>query len=136
MLHHKQPPIKPPVQHYPPPPLHAEHFWCPYPLQLEGIKVHTDCLFYALCELNRIVYDLGCTFFNYEKRLHRTELELRRDKLRTRLQDWANQLPSCLKDPEGTQVPHLLSLQYGLLSFGLYAFESSLICRLAQHVLL
>ena len=124
MIYKKQPMIKPPIRHYPPPARHAEHFWCPYPLQLEGIKAHTNCLFQALCDLNQIVYDLGRTFFNGERQPQRSELGQKTGNLQTRLQDWKAQLPSCVREPEDIQTPHIISLQYAFFyHLNLYTLE-------------
>lgn len=80
-------------------------------MQLDGIQAHTGCLFHALCELNRIAYDVARVFFGGGNQRHHPVPCPEPDELCAQLQRWVWQLPVCLKEPESTQVPHLLSLQ-------------------------
>ena len=106
------PPIGPPHRPIPRLPRHVEDdTWYPYPMQRDGMQAHTGCLFHALCELNRIAYDVARVFFGGGNQPYHSVPYPEPDELRARLQHWVWQLPVCLKEPESIQVPHLLSLQ-------------------------
>lgn len=71
-------------------------------------------MFHALCGLNRIVHDLAWAFFGGSN-LPGADLETQTEGLYSRLRDWEDRLPVCLREPEETQVPHVLCFQYASL---------------------
>ncbi|KAL4905474.1 hypothetical protein BDW74DRAFT_152697 [Aspergillus multicolor] len=79
-----------------------------YPVQSENVDPHTLCLFNALCDLNRVAYNLGPTLFSP---MPRSSLELDTGNLDALqyLSKWPDQLPGCLKD-SNVDIPHVLSL--------------------------
>lgn len=107
----KVPAIKTPNRPLPSPVCSAEDVWHPYPLQLERLQAHTSCVFNALCGLNRIVHDLAWVLFG-GRNPPRADLEAEMEGFYARLRDWEDHLPICLREPEETQVPHLLCFQY------------------------
>ncbi|KAH8432729.1 putative C6 transcription factor [Aspergillus melleus] len=107
----KMPPIKPPKRVSLPPVSHDsdQDDWQPYPTFAEGIQSHTDCLFNALCQLNLIAYDLCALFFRGDPEWSPVECDRRIEDAHTRLRQWSDRLPDCLKGSQ-IEAPHSLSL--------------------------
>ncbi|THC94082.1 hypothetical protein EYZ11_006452 [Aspergillus tanneri] len=107
----KMPPIKPPAPVSLPPVRHEyeQDDWQPYPTFAERIQSHTDCLFNALCKLNLITYDLCRIFFRGDTEQSHVEMQRQTEAVHSRLRQWADHPPGCLKGSE-IEAPHTLCL--------------------------
>ncbi|KAK1148200.1 hypothetical protein N8T08_010846 [Aspergillus melleus] len=111
LLEKKMPPIKPPKRVSLPPVSHDsdQDDWQPYPTFAEGIQSHTDCLFNALCQLNLIAYDVCALSFRGDPDWSPVERDRHIEDAHTRLRQWSDRLPDCLKGSQ-IEAPHSLSL--------------------------
>ncbi|KAL4924975.1 putative C6 transcription factor [Aspergillus undulatus] len=78
-----------------------------------GVDAHTTCLFNALCNLNRIAYDLASIFSSHKETASAcaSHSELKSETLEAlkKLNEWLGELPRCLQEGN-VDDPHCLTL--------------------------
>ncbi|KAL3462404.1 hypothetical protein BJX64DRAFT_139764 [Aspergillus heterothallicus] len=122
----KVPILRPPLQHIPLPINHQSHedTWFSYPNPSRGVAGHTNCLYNATCNLNRIAYELIAFLFPQDgSSLSHIELDNAKIEALQTLSTWPSRLPDCLKE-NNRDVPHVLSLHmhYHNIMIAIYGF--------------
>ncbi|KAL2857327.1 hypothetical protein BJY01DRAFT_202619 [Aspergillus pseudoustus] len=122
----KVPILRPPLQHIPLPADHQndQDTWFSYPNPSRGATGHTNCLFNALCTLDRIAFDLTAFLFSQDiSSPGRLELDNAKIEAIHALSAWPSRLPDCLKE-SNRDIPHVLSLHmhYHNVTIAIYGY--------------
>ncbi|KAL2816453.1 hypothetical protein BJX63DRAFT_387377 [Aspergillus granulosus] len=125
VFHKKVPILRPPLQHIPLPIHHQcdQDTWFSYPNPSGGTAGHTNCLYNALCNLNRIAYNLIEFLFSQDASFSHLELDSTAIEALQELSTWSEQLPDCLKE-SNRDIPHVLSLHmhYHNVTIAVYGY--------------
>ncbi|PYI00418.1 C6 transcription factor [Aspergillus sclerotiicarbonarius CBS 121057] len=94
---------RPPCNHNP------DDTWVPYPHRASPVQSHISCVFNGFCELSTIAIHATSLVFGSEPKPSPEDLTHILKEVRTRLDQWRDNLPECLI-VENITVPHALTL--------------------------
>ncbi|KAI9927032.1 hypothetical protein MW887_003413 [Aspergillus wentii] len=84
--------------------------WEPYPLQMEPVPAHTNCIINAVTNLQVILWDVDNYFFDDDEKLPHSEIEPKVDEFYARLEEWTTTVPECIALGKNTTTPGVVDL--------------------------
>lgn len=77
-----------------PPPVDHGQDWAPYPLPMDSVPGHTDCVMHALLGLQEIVSGISTSFFGKRPRYDKVEVMV--NSFYRHLKQWSLHVPECI----------------------------------------